>query len=135
MGQIARMGRAFGTALLVDSQDADGITAHEGLLEQLIAVFGFRLQSPGQQDALARLLGLEPDDETRTWIRRLNVSETRTVDLHDADEVTPDQKGNCLIRVGDELAQMRVDLPNQHLQDLLDTNPARAAEPSERKIA
>jgi hypothetical protein len=124
MGQIARMGRAFGTALLADSQDADGISQHEGLVEQLAAVFGFRLQSIGQQDALAALLGLEPDEETRQWIRQLNVSESRA--QFDGDNAESDDKGNCLVRIGTELAQMRVDLPSVEIQRLLDTNPERA---------
>lgn len=126
MGQIARMGRAFGTALLADSQDAYGISQHEGLVEQLAAVFGFRLQSVGQQDALAALLGLEPDDETRYWIRHLNVSESRA--QLDGDNAESDDKGNCLVRIDTELAQMRVDLPSAAIQKLLDTNPDRAAE-------
>lgn len=125
MGQIARMGRAFGTALLLDSQDATGISQHEGLVEQLAAVFGFRLRSVGQQDALAALLGLEPDDETRNWIRTLNVSESRAQIA--GDEVESDDKGNCLVRIDTELAQMRVDLPSAEIQRLLDTNPTRAA--------
>lgn len=124
MGQIARMGRAFGTALLLDSQDATGISQHEGLVEQLAAVFGFRLQSTGQQDALAALLGLEPDDETRYWIRHLNVSESRTAR---GDEERAEDKGNCLARIDTELVQMHVDLPSEEIQDLLDTNPTRGA--------
>ncbi|GAB3615427.1 ATP-binding protein [Humibacter ginsengisoli] len=126
MGQTARMGRAFGTALLVDSQDADGISEHEGLVEQLAAVFGFRLRSVGQQDALARLLDLEPDDETRAWIRRLNVSEARSQVARDDETAESDQKGNCLVRVGTELAQIHVDLPSREIEELLDTNPDRA---------
>lgn len=126
MGQIARMGRAFGTALLADSQDADGISQHEGLVEQLAAVFGFRLQSVGQQDALAALLGLEPDDETRQWIRHLNVSESRA--QFEGDNAESDDKGNCLVRIDTELAQMRVDLPSAEIQRLLDTNPDRAVD-------
>lgn len=126
MGQIARMGRAFGTALLLDSQDATGISQHEGLVEQLAAVFGFRLRSVGQQDALVALLDLEPDDQTRQWIRKLNVSESRARAA--GEDAESDDKGNCLVRIDTELARMHVDLPSHEIQKLLDTNPDRSPE-------
>jgi hypothetical protein len=115
LNQIARMGRAFGTALLLDSQDAEGIASHEGLAEQLAAVFGFHLRTKRQQDALAALLGMPEDDDSRAMIAQLGVSDTGLP-----------EKGHALMRIGDELAGMHVDLPDAHIAQLLDTNPDRA---------
>lgn len=125
LNQIARMGRAFGTALLLDSQDAEGIASHEGLAEQLAAVFGFRLRTARQQDALAALLGMPSDDDSRAMIGQLGTT--------DSGE---DAMGHALIRVGNELARMHVDLPDKHIAQLLDTNPDRSmAVVSEREEA
>lgn len=116
LNQIARMGRAFGTALLLDSQDAEGVASHEGLAEQLAAVFGFRLQTARQQDALAALLGMPEDEDTRAMIGGLSITDSGT-----------SEKGHALLRVGDELARIHVDLPDDYIAQLLDTNPDRSA--------
>lgn len=116
LDQIARMGRAFGTALMLDSQDAEGIASHEGLAEQLIAVLGFQLQTSTQQDALAGLLGMPVDDDTRRLIGH----------LAETDEGT-EEKGHALMREGSDLARIHVDLPSERVGTLLDTNPNRTA--------
>jgi hypothetical protein len=124
LDQIARMGRAYGTALMLDTQDAQGIASHEGLVEQLAAVLGFQLQSPPEQDALAQLLGMLPGEEARTMIGALGVTSAGGV-----------EKGHCLVHVGTELAQGRIDLPNEWITDLLDTNPERTSRTKETEPA
>lgn len=116
LDQIARMGRAYGTALILDSQDAQGIASHEGLVEQLAAVFGFQLQSPDEQNALAALLGMIPNEESRSMIGALSVTASGD-----------NEKGHCLVHTGTELAQGRIDLSNDWIMQLLDTNPNRTS--------
>lgn len=120
LDQSARMGRANNTHLVLDSQDATGIASHEGLVEQLVAVFGFQLQSSAQQDALAAMLRLPMDDEglegTRALIGGLSLSTMAQGDI----------KGDSLVWVADSgtgATRVQIELPNDHVAQLLDTTP------------
>lgn len=125
MDQIARMGGATHTNLILDSQDATGIAALEGVVEQLSTVFGFQLTTPTQQDALAELLNIGSRDmvnyDTRNLIREIGY--------------TTDSEGEQTIRYGhavyrdwkDQAATVQVDLPSQYVQEMLSTNPDATA--------
>lgn len=110
---IARVGRALGTALLLDTQDPGGINELPGLVEQITTVFGFQLTTKAQQSALAELLNLPPDDASRALIRGVG----RT----DAGEV---KHGHCVMRDRrDRVATMQWDLPNDRIKAQLSTTP------------
>ncbi len=120
LNQSARVGRANNTHLVLDSQDATGIAGHEGLVEQLVAVFGFQLQSNTQQDALATMLRLPTDEQniatTRARIGSLSVSHASGEDI----------KGDSIAWIdtaGSGPARVQFDLPNDHIRQLLDTSP------------
>jgi hypothetical protein len=125
LNNTARMGRANNSHVVLDSQDVTGVAANEGLVEQLVAVFGFQLQTRLQQDALAALLHLAQDDDTsedaRAIIGALSLSST-----------TPDDiKGDALAWVsggGNGPARIQVELPNAHVRELLDTTPTLAGD-------
>lgn len=115
LDNTARMGSAYGTHLILDSQDVTGIASHEGLVEQIVAAFVFQLQSEKQQDAAAEVLGLSPNEATRSEI----------VHLADPDENDPDsiRKGHCIHRdYRRRCARVQFQLPTQEVQDMLDTN-------------
>ncbi|MCS5524843.1 ATP-binding protein [Curtobacterium flaccumfaciens pv. oortii] len=116
----ARMGRANNAHLVIDSQDVTGVAANEGLVEQLVAVFGFQLQTSRQQDALAEMLHLAVDDaateDARALIGALSLSSTAQTDI----------KGDALAWVADAgtgATRIQVELPNTRVMDLLDTTP------------
>lgn len=150
LGLQARMGAAFGVALLLDTQDVTGIYETGGLAEAIHAVFGFSQDTDEEQNALARLLRLAVDQNSRDVIATLDVAETRydddddttnvtlgsdsasTTDAHEDtgryDEADPIRRGHCLYRdARGEVATMQWDLPSEHLMDLLDTSPHGAA--------
>ncbi|KII27139.1 hypothetical protein M707_23580 [Arthrobacter sp. AK-YN10] len=82
----ARMGRAFGTHLLLDSQDVTGVAAHEGLVEQLTAVFIYQLTSRRQQDAAAELIQRQPSQELRDLIYSIGIDYSGQDDDTDVTE-------------------------------------------------
>ncbi|MFD8147371.1 ATP-binding protein [Streptomyces sp. NPDC059708] len=117
LSYIARVGRALGTHLILDSQDAETFAGLVGVLEQITTLLGFQLTSPGQQDALAQMLGLEPGPETRALIHALGIGS--------GDQV---HRGHCIVR--DHIARVagvQIDLATDDLRELLDTSPQAAA--------
>lgn len=115
LDSIARMGRAYNTSLLLDSQDAEGISRVPGLAEQLQGVRVFQLTTWDQQRAAAALLGMPETPETAALIRSLGM-----------DPGSPNglRKGHCLFRdYREEVATVQYDYPNQLVADLLSTNP------------
>lgn len=121
LDQLARMGRAYDANLLVDSQDVNGISEVEGVVEQLSTVFGFQLTTQEQQDALAGLLHLEPGPSTRQLIREIGfqVGSDGELEL---------RKGHCIMRDWrDSAATVQIDLATAELQELLSTNPDATA--------
>src|SRR5690606_21940705 len=71
LSYIARVGRALGTALVLDSQDAVALSRIVGVVEQLRAVVGFQLTTEAEQDALCGLLGLPANAHTRAMIQAI----------------------------------------------------------------
>lgn len=115
LDQIARMGRAFNTSLVYDTQDCTSILALPGLVEQLQGVRVFQLTTRAQQDAAAELLGLEPSEQTRARILALGRDET---------DIRKVAKGRALVRDWrDQVAEVQFVFPSQTVQDLLSTDP------------
>ncbi|MFF4392938.1 ATP-binding protein [Streptomyces sp. NPDC001552] len=110
---IARVGRALGTSLLLDTQDPESLVELVGITEQLTTVAGFQLTTKGQQDGLAELLGLPKDEYTRALIR--------SVGLLPDGEI---RHGHCIIRDRRfSCATVQWDVPSRELLELLDTSP------------
>jgi hypothetical protein len=66
IGNLARMGAALDTNLLVDTQAIAELLLITGLVDQLSAVYAFRTDTDAEADAQAVLLGLEPEEGIRT---------------------------------------------------------------------
>lgn len=110
---IARVGRALKTNLVLDTQDAEGIIALEGVTEQLTTLFGFQLTTERQQNFLARLLELPETNETRQLIRDIGFDEKGDV-----------RHGHCIVRDRkNRAATVQIDVPTAELLELLDTSP------------
>ncbi|MEU8779918.1 ATP-binding protein [Streptomyces sp. NPDC048606] len=116
---LARVGRALGTHMHLDTQDADGLASMPGVVEQLATVVAFQLTSAAQQDAAGELLGLPPGSHTRDRLRDIGLEPDGEV-----------RHGHCIIRDRRlRAAQVQWDIPTQEILDLLDTSP-RAARPT-----
>lgn len=121
LDQIARMGRAFYTNLLLDSQDVSGVKSIEGLVEALSTIFIFQLTSPQQQDAAAELLGLPIGPDSRGLIRDIGMS---------GDPEKPIRHGHCIMRdYMEEVATVQWDAPDLETLEELSTNPDATATP------
>lgn len=110
---LARVGRANNASLLLDSQDAQGISMIPGIVEQLSALRIFQLSSRPEVEAAAALLQKDPDSIGPT-IRSLGVDPSAEDGI---------RKGHCLAmdyrgRVG----TVQYDFPNAEVQALLNTN-------------
>ena len=115
LDQIARMGRAFNTSLVYDTQDCTSILGLPGLVEQLQGVRVFQLTTKAQQDAAAELLGLEPSEQTRARILALARDET---------DIRKVAKGRALVRDWrDQVAEVQFTFPSRTVQALLSTDP------------
>ncbi|MFF5924171.1 ATP-binding protein [Streptomyces flavochromogenes] len=110
---IARVGRALSTALGLDTQDPESLSALVGVVEQLTTVVGFQLTNSAQQDALAEMLNLPPGRHTRDLIQ--------SIGLNPDGEV---RHGHAIIRDRRfHTATAQWDIPTVELMDLLDTTP------------
>lgn len=112
---IARVGRALQTSLIIDTQDCERLIQLVGIIEQLTTVVGFQLTSREQQDALAELLGLEKNAQTRARIQGVGILPNGDV-----------RHGHSFIRdrrfgVG----TVQWDLPSWELTQMLDTSPKK----------
>lgn len=122
----ARTGRAFGTGLVLDNQDADGAASIPGLAEQFVCVFGFKLTTAPQQDAEADFLGMDANEWTRDIIGSLGpaINDEYNRDDTTGDDTVATLKGDCFYRdATGQLAHIKVDLPDPWLQEMLDTKP------------
>lgn len=114
---IARLGRALGGSLAIDTQDPKSIAGIPGLVEQIVTVFAFQQRSDEQVQAAAELLGLDASDPNVTnLIRRINRRAGGGI-----------RHGHCLMRDHDDkVATVQLDMPSPLVQSMLDTS-ARAA--------
>lgn len=122
--QTARMGAAFGLNLMLDTQDVSGLLSLPGLIEGISSVFGFAQATSSEQDALARLLGLELDADTRAVVATLDRS--AGVEAGTGEETI--RRGHCLYRDrAGRVATIQWVVPSAHVQALLDTSAAATA--------
>ena len=104
LNQIARLGRALGVSLVIDSQDPSSIADHDGIMEQIVTTFVFSQSTEKQQDAAARLL------------------DTVSVDPASGDV----WHGHCLMRdARRRVATIQIAIPNDRVRQALDTTPPR----------
>ncbi|RTE49065.1 ATP-binding protein [Actinobaculum sp. 352] len=117
LDRTARMGRAMGQTLVVDTQDTASIADHDGIMEQLVAVMAFSQDTEAQQTALAKLLGLEPTEAARIAVRDVSV------DPHTGAKWS----GHCYMRdPRRRVASVQIAYPNSRVADLLSTDPTHA---------
>lgn len=114
LNQIARLGRALGVSLVIDSQDPSSIADHDGIMEQIVTAFVFSQSTEKQQDAAARLLGLEPSADVRAMIDSVSVDPASGDVWH----------GHCLMRdARRRVATVQIAIPNDRVRQALDTTP------------
>ena len=121
VGNIAKVGRALDTNLLLDTQGCSELLDIDGLAEQVSAVYCFGVDSDDEADAQARFLGLAPEATIRgrqqSW-----------------------EKGECLARDRDRrIGPLRFDYLDEGIRALLRTTPDRdtdtpLAEPAAAKV-
>lgn len=134
LDQQARMGAAFGLAMLLDTQDMTGLMALPGLVESLCAVFGFAQATTDEQDALAQMVNLPVGDpDIHDLIRTLDRQASNV--LVRSDDGNQDvRRGHCLHmdRAGD-VATMQWVVPSPEVLALLDTSARATADRHERE--
>ncbi|MFD6879711.1 MULTISPECIES: ATP-binding protein [unclassified Streptomyces] len=114
---VSRVGRALGTHLHLDTQDATGLAAMPGVVEQLAVVVGFQLTTTPQQDALAELLGLPATQHTRDLIRSIGIQPDG--EIRHGHSIIRDRRFGA--------ATVQWDVPTAELLTLLDTSPRAEA--------
>ncbi|MEU0089255.1 ATP-binding protein [Kribbella sp. NPDC006257] len=111
---IARVGRALGASLVLDTQDPASILKLPGLVEQITTLFAFSLRSREQVDSLLELLGRPQTPPYQTLVRGINTAANGKSIRH----------GHCIMRDRwDEVATVQIDIPSQRVADLLRTTP------------
>ncbi|MGC4941944.1 ATP-binding protein [Kribbella sp. DT2] len=121
---IARVGRALGASLVLDTQDPASILKLPGLVEQITTLFAFSLRSREQVDSLLELLGRPQTAPYQTLVRGINTAANGKSIRH----------GHCIMRDRwDEVATVQIDIPSQRVADLLRTTPEseHALEPTQ----
>jgi hypothetical protein len=111
---IARVGRALGASLVLDTQDPASIVKLPGLVEQITTLFAFSLRSREQVDSLLELLGRPQTPPYQTLVRGINTGANGKSIRH----------GHCIMRDRwDEVATVQIDIPSQQVAALLRTTP------------
>ncbi|GAA1579854.1 hypothetical protein GCM10009804_40620 [Kribbella hippodromi] len=111
---IARVGRALGASLVLDTQDPASILKLPGLVEQITTLFAFSLRSREQVDSLLELLGRPQTAPYQTLVRGINTAANGKSIRH----------GHCIMRDRwDEVATVQIDIPSQRVATLLRTTP------------
>lgn len=125
--RAARMGAAFGLSLMLDTQDVTGLTSLSGLIESVSAVFGFAQQTAQEQRALAELVGLADDEDTRQVIDALDRSVAGGPMA--GDQITHEiRRGHSLFRDRQgRVATVQVTIPTDELRITLDTSAQASA--------
>ena len=115
LDQTARLGRALGASLALDSQDPTSIAARDGIMEQIQTVYAFSQKTRAQQDAVAEILGVEAGPMIRAALADINTLPSGGV-----------WHGHCLMRDGrDRVATVQVSIPSARIAEALDTNPRK----------
>jgi hypothetical protein len=111
---IARVGRALGASLVLDTQDPASILKLPGLVEQITTLFAFSLRSREQVDSLLELLGRPQTPPYQALVRGINTAANGRSIRH----------GHCIVRDRwDEVATVQIDIPSQQVAALLRTTP------------
>jgi hypothetical protein len=111
---IARVGRALGASLVLDTQDPASILKLPGLVEQITTLFAFSLRSREQVDSLLELLGRPQTPPYQALVRGINTAANGRSIRH----------GHCIMRDRwDEVATVQIDIPSQQVAALLRTTP------------
>ncbi|WP_433167614.1 ATP-binding protein [Kribbella sp. CA-247076] len=111
---IARVGRALGASLVLDTQDPASILKLPGLVEQITTLFAFSLRSREQVDSLLELLGRPQTPPYQALVRGINTAANGKSIRH----------GHCIMRDRwDEVATVQIDIPSQRVAALLRTTP------------
>ncbi|GAB2661001.1 ATP-binding protein [Kribbella swartbergensis] len=121
---IARVGRALGASLVLDTQDPASILKLPGLVEQITTLFAFSLRSREQVDSLLELLGRPQTPPYQALVRGINTAANGKSIRH----------GHCIMRDRwDEVATVQIDIPSQRVAALLRTTPEseHATEPTQ----
>ena len=110
VGSIARLGRALDENLLLDTQAVAELVDIPGLVDQISAAYCFGVDSDGEADAQAVLLGLEPEPAVRarqkSWA-----------------------KGQCMTRDrAKRIAPIQFDYLSSEIKVALNTTPERQAQ-------
>jgi len=115
LNQVARMGRALGANLAIDTQDATSLANVPGVLEQVNTFFVFQLTSETEQNAAAQILGMEANADARATIRGLATN---------PDDPEQIRHGHALMRDHvQRVATVQFIIPNERVQVALNTNP------------
>lgn len=113
---IARVGRALGASLVLDTQDPASIIKLPGLVEQITTLFAFSLRSRDQVDSLLELLGRPQTAPYQALVRGINTSANGKTIRH----------GHCIMRDRwDEVATIQIDIPSEAVELQLRTTPER----------
>ena len=113
---IARVGRALGASLVLDTQDPASITKLPGLVEQITTLFAFSLRSKDQVDSLLELLGRPQSPPYQALVRGINTAANGKTIRH----------GHCIMRDRwDEVATIQIDIPSEAVELQLRTTPER----------
>ena len=113
---IARVGRALGASLVLDTQDPASILKLPGLVEQITTLFAFSLRSKEQVDSLLELLGRPQTAPYQALVRGINTAANGKNIRH----------GHCIMRDRwDEVATVQIDIPSEKVEAQLRTTPER----------
>lgn len=109
---LGRMGAALDCNLLLDTQAVRELVDIAGLVDQVSAVYAFRVDSDDEADAQTILLGLEPEDEQRAKQKGWYAGQCRARDRHRPPQI----------------AAVQWDLMSTELAAALSTTPTRDRE-------
>ena len=111
---------------MIDTQDPSSIAERDGIMEQIAATFVFSQSTTKQQDAAARLLGVEPSPDVRAMIDTVSVDPASGDVWH----------GHCLMRdARRRVATIQIAIPNDRVRQALDTTPPRKETRHDRDTA
>jgi hypothetical protein len=111
---IARVGRALGASLVLDTQDPASILKRSEEHTSELQTLAFSLRSREQVDSLLELLGRPQTPPYQALVRGINTAANGKSIRH----------GHCIMRDRwDEVATVQIDIPSQRVAALLRTTP------------